>query len=330
MASRLTVIIPCKNERRNIRPCIEAARLVADELLIADSGSTDGTLEIIGQLGGCRLVQREYVHSGDFKNWAIPQAACEWVLIVDADERVTPALAAEIRDLLATPPACDGYWIGRNNYFLGRRIYHSGWGRDRVLRLFRRDEGRYVGDTDHAEVAVRSGRTGRLQSRLEHYTYWTYDQYFQKFHRYTTWQAGVWYRAGRRPSLSRLILSGPLRFLRAYVLQLGFLDGLPGFQLSVLQGFYSFMKQARLWEQWYAVAQPDPEAEAGGPGRVWPASRPAPATDTDVLLRVVPIPQPWCEAKAGVVLGVLAEPWDTDARARLTAAPPGHHLRRAA
>jgi len=270
MPPQLTVIIPCKNERRNIRPCIESARQVADEVLIADSGSTDGTLEIVDQIGGCRRIEREYVHSGDFKNWAIPQASCAWVLILDADERITPALAAEIRNLLAEPPACDGYWVRRDNYFLGHRIYHSGWGRDLVLRLFRRDEGRYVGDTDHAEVAVHSGRTGQLQARLEHYTYWTYDQYFHKFHRYTTWQAGVWHRAGRRPSLFRLLSTGPLRFLRAYVLQLGFLDGVAGFQLSMLQGFYSFMKQARLWEKYYAVPQPDPEAEAGVDLRVLP------------------------------------------------------------
>ncbi len=266
MPSRLTVIIPCKNERRNIRPCIESAWQVADEVLVADSGSTDGTLEIVAEIGRCRLIEREYVHSGDFKNWAIPQASCDWVLILDADERVTPGLAAEIRSLLAAPPACDGYWVRRSNYFLGHRIYHSGWGRDFVLRFFRRDEGRYVGDTDHAEVAVRSGRTGRLREPLEHFTYWTYDHYFQKFHRYTTWQAGVWHRAGRRPNLVRLLTTGPLRFLRAYVLQLGFLDGMAGFQLSMLQGFYSFMKQARLWEKHCALPQPDPEAEADTPG----------------------------------------------------------------
>ena len=87
MANSLSIIIPCKNERRNIRPCIESARLVADEVLIADSGSTDGTLDIVREIGGCRIIEREYIHSGDFKNWAIPQAQHSWVMILDADER---------------------------------------------------------------------------------------------------------------------------------------------------------------------------------------------------------------------------------------------------
>src|SRR6476469_2853653 len=96
MSSQLTVIIPCKNERENIRACVAGARLIADEILLADSGSTDGTLEIARELG-CRIIEREYGTSGDFKNWAIPQATHEWVFILDADERITRELAEEIR-----------------------------------------------------------------------------------------------------------------------------------------------------------------------------------------------------------------------------------------
>ncbi|MFO0869600.1 MAG: glycosyltransferase family 2 protein [Pirellulales bacterium] len=269
---KLTVIIPCKDERRNIRPCIESVRQLADEILVADSGSTDGTLDIVRQLGGCRIIEREYVHSGDFKNWAIPQARHEWVLILDADERVTPELAAEIQGHLRTGPALDGYEVRRNNYFLGHPIRHSGWGRDYVTRFFHRDRGRYVGNTDHAEVALSSGRLGRLTQPLLHYTYWSYDQYFRKFDRYTKLQAQVWYEQGRRPSVLRLLGTAPLRFFRSYVLQLGFLDGLAGIQLSLLHGFYSFMKQARLWELHYGQPQPDPEAAvAADPS---PAARP--------------------------------------------------------
>lgn len=260
----LTVIIPCKNEQRNIRACLASVRPIADEILVADSGSTDGTLEIVRGSPDCRLIEREYVFSGDFKNWAIPQAGHEWVLIVDADERVTPGLAAEIRQVLLSGGSLDGYWVYRNNYFLGHRIRHCGWQNDSVLRLFRRDEGRYVGDTDHAEVRVRSGRVGRLRHRLEHFTCWTYDQYFAKLNRYAAWQAHIWRQGGRRPTLSGLLLRGPWRFLRSYVIELGFLDGLGGLQLCVLMGIYSYMKQARLWEQWYAVPQPDPGEEPCG------------------------------------------------------------------
>jgi len=251
MDGKLTVVIPCKNERLNIRPCLQSVRGLADEILVADSGSTDGTLDILRELGDHRLIEREYIHSGDFKNWAIPQAAHEWVLILDADERVSPALAAEIQALIRARPACDGYWLYRYNFFMGHLIHGSGWGRDKLLRLFRRDLGRYVGETDHAEVSVSTGRVGVLKEKLHHYTYWSYKQYFGKFQRYTSWQAKVWREEQRQPSFLRLLTTGPLRFLRSYLVEGGFRDGLPGLQVCMLHGFYSFMKQARLWELYH-------------------------------------------------------------------------------
>lgn len=259
---RLTVIIPCKDERRNIRPCIESLRTLADEIIVADSGSTDGTLDIVRDIGGCRIIEREYVHSGDFKNWAIPQATHEWVLIVDADERVTPGLAEEIRSQLKAGSGADadGYWIYRENYFMGHRIRFSGWNNDRCLRLFRRDLSRYVGDNDHAEVQVSTDRVERLGHRLQHFTYWNYDQYFHKFNRYTGWQAQVWHKAGRQPSYLRLLLTVPIRFLWLYFVRLGILDGMPGLQVCALTAFTSFMKRARLWQLNAGIPQPDPEA----------------------------------------------------------------------
>ena len=110
---KVTVIIPCKNERLNIRPCIESARLLADEIIVADSGSTDETLAIVRQMGGCKIIQREYLHYGDFNNWAIPQAKHEWVFILDADERITAELAQEVREALNGESVCDLYWVWR-------------------------------------------------------------------------------------------------------------------------------------------------------------------------------------------------------------------------
>src|SRR3954468_16424518 len=124
---KLTVLIPCKDEIQHIRACIESVRPIADEILIADSGSTDGTLEVVRSLGGCRIIEREYVNSADFKNWAIPQARHSWVLVVDADERVKPELAAEIKSLLASEPPVDGYYLRRETYFLGHPIRHGSW-----------------------------------------------------------------------------------------------------------------------------------------------------------------------------------------------------------
>jgi len=267
MKEKLTVIIPCKNERNNIGACIDSARRVADEVLVADSGSTDGTLEIVRQLGGCRVIQREYVNSGNFKNWAIPQAGHPWVLIVDADERFTQPLADEINFLLAVGPAHQGYYLYRTNYFLGRRVRFSGWRGDKVLRLFRRDLGRYAGESDHAQLELASGNAGYLKHPLQHFTYWTLDQYFLKFHRYTVQSAQNKHAAGRRASYGRMLLAPPLRFLHCYVVRLGFLDGMTGLQVCALAAMATFVKQARLWELDHALPQADGVVERAAADR---------------------------------------------------------------
>jgi glycosyltransferase involved in cell wall biosynthesis len=262
MPARLTVLIPCKNERTNIGPCLDSVAALADELLVADSGSTDGTLEYVRARGDCRIIEREYRYSGDFKNWAIPQAAHEWVLILDADERVTAELAAELRAVLDHGAEYDGYWIGRSNHLMGRRVRYTDWARDRLVRFFRRDFGRYVGPSDHGDVRVTTGRLGSLNAPLDHYTLWSWSQYLVKFDRYTRVQAEQWYAAGRKASWQRLLLQPPLRFLRDFVLHRGFIDGAVGIQIAWMSAFYSFMKQARLWELHHGLKQSDVESEA--------------------------------------------------------------------
>jgi glycosyltransferase involved in cell wall biosynthesis len=265
MAAKLTALIPCKDERRNIRPCIEAVRPIADEILIADSGSTDGTLDIVRDIGGCRIIEREYINSANFKNWAIPQASHEWILLVDADERVTPALAAEVRDVLRSQPRDkDGYWIGRINHYLGYRIDHCGWDRDDVIRLFRRDKSRYHPRWVHAEVDLPAHRVGKLKHSLLHYTTWDSDQYLYKLNRYAAWGALNLRDESRRPSVLAMITRAPLRFLQLYFLRLGFLDGIAGFQVCMHTAYYAFLKQAKLWELHHALPQPNPETERSG------------------------------------------------------------------
>lgn len=263
MANRLTVLIPCKNERKNIRPCIDSVRGIADEVLIADSGSSDGTLDIVRSMGGCRIIEREYVHSADFKNWAIPQAGHEWVLIIDADERVTPELGREIRTVLADPsPAKEAYWMGRDNHYLGYPIHRSGWAGDGVIRLFRRDTCRYRNRWVHAEIDIAPKSIGRLQGRLLHYTTWDSDAYCEKMTRYATWGARNYRDQGRQPSVVAMLLAAPIRFIQLYLLRGGFRDGVPGLQVCMHAAFYSYLKQAKLWEMHHAQEQPDPEAEA--------------------------------------------------------------------
>jgi (heptosyl)LPS beta-1,4-glucosyltransferase len=252
MSQPLSVIIPCKNERAHLAACIASVRGLATEIVVADSGSTDGSLEIARVLG-CRVVERDYRTYGDFMNWAIPQATHPWVLVLDSDERITPPLAAEIRVVLDQPRQ-DGYRILRRNHFLGHAVRFGPWHSDRCLRLFRRDLGRYEGPSDHGAVQIATGRVGELSAPMDHYTISSWEQWIHKLDRYSRVQAAEWHAAGRRPSYWRLLLTPPLRFFRDYVVRLGFLDGAIGLQISWSAAFYSFMKQARLWELHHAHA----------------------------------------------------------------------------
>lgn len=260
MKQPLTVIVPCKNEQLNIRACIESFFHIADEILIADSGSTDQTMNIAREFDKVRLIERDYITSGDFKNWAIPQASNEWVLIVDADERVKPALATEIVMELSRGPAYDGYWISRENHFMGHPLRYGDARGDGVLRLFHRDRGRYEGPSDHGEIRVSTGKVGKLSEKLAHFSMWNYDQLYDKNSRYTSLQAQQWCEKGRDTSYFNLLVRPMWRFFREFILQRSILDGKAGIQTAWVAAFYSFDKQARLWAMNHGKQQQDPDA----------------------------------------------------------------------
>ncbi|MBN1909875.1 MAG: glycosyltransferase family 2 protein [Pirellulales bacterium] len=257
---KLTVLIPCKNERKNIKACIESVRPLADEILVADSGSTDGTLDLVRGRGDCRIIEREYVHSADFKNWAIPQASYSWVLIVDADERVTEELVREIRKLLQNPSErLDAYRCGFQDVFMGYPLKHVRWDTPSI-RLIRRDACRYQDQQVHADIDLDRRRVGRLKAKILHYGIWDYEQVVAKYNRYTSWGARRLRDRGRRATFRSLLLRPMFRFFYLYVLRRGFLDGLPGLQVCILMCFFNtFLKQAKLWQMESAQPQPDPE-----------------------------------------------------------------------
>ncbi|MCX7804052.1 MAG: glycosyltransferase family 2 protein [Planctomycetota bacterium] len=245
---KLTVLIPTFNEEANLPDCLASLRGLGDEVLVVDSFSTDRTVQIARE-AGARVIQHEYINSAAQKNWAIPQASSEWVLIVDADERMTPGLAAEIRGVLSSPdpPPFAGYFIRRRTMFLGREIRHGGWESNDVLRLFLRDYGRYEEREVHADVRVGGRPVGRLKEPLLHITCVDLNRYFQKFNRYTTQAAERWWREGRRAGWWNFVFHPMWHFFRMYIIRLGFLDGMPGFLLASFSAFTRFVRYAKLW-----------------------------------------------------------------------------------
>jgi glycosyltransferase involved in cell wall biosynthesis len=241
----LTALVPAFNEEETLGDCLKSVAF-ADEILVVDSFSTDRTVAI-ATAHGARVIQREYGYSASQKNWAIPQATHEWVLLVDADERVTPALRDEILATLAAGPVADGYWVRRDNYFLGRHIRHCGWGSDTVVRLFRRDRSRYQDRQVHAEIDL-PGPLPTLRHPLEHHTFRSFAQYWRKLDRYSDWGARQMHQEGRRTGAAGILFRPVGRFVRMYLLERGFLEGTHGVALSLLGAFTVYLKYVRLWE----------------------------------------------------------------------------------
>ncbi|MEY2430157.1 MAG: hypothetical protein QOJ40_3042 [Verrucomicrobiota bacterium] len=240
----LTALITCGNEEAMIGDCL-ASVTFADEILVVDSFSTDGTLAIARRLA-TRILQHEYVNPAAQKNWAIPQAAHEWVLILDSDERATPELAAEIAEILKQP-GHDGYWIRRRNFFWGKEIRHGAWRSDKVLRLFRRDRGRYQDKQVHEEIELASP-AGWCRERLLHFSYRSLDDYLRKVSRYSAWGADDARRRGVRGSAGKILIHSLAHFFKSYVIKQGFRDGPEGLIIAFMEGYSGFFKYAKLYE----------------------------------------------------------------------------------
>ncbi|TYA65968.1 glycosyltransferase family 2 protein [Seonamhaeicola marinus] len=242
---KLTALIPAGNEIHNIEEVIKSVDF-ADEVLVVDSFSEDGTYEKAKEFA-TKVLRREYQYSASQKNWAIPQAKYEWILLVDADERVTPELRAEIEKILSAPPAdIMAYWIGRNNHFMGERVNYSGWRNDKVIRLFKRDFCRYEDKHVHAEIIVQ-GNIGKLKEKLYHNTYITFDQYISKMNRYAWWQAKDYHSKTGRLTPYHFVIKPFWGFFKHYVIQSGFRDGIVGFTIGYIQAYVIFMRYVKLW-----------------------------------------------------------------------------------
>ena len=218
----------------------------ADEMVVVDCGSRDDTVDI-ATARGARVVHQAWLGYGPQKRFAVDQAAHDWVLCIDADERVGTELRTAIeRELVA--PRCAAYRCPRANRFLGRRLRHGEGYPDLSLRLFDRRRARWSDDLVHETVVVESGDIGRLNGDLHHESAETLASYLDKQNRYTSLQAAALFAAGKRASLFKLLGSPLVRFLRFYFLRLGFLDGRAGLVHILIGCWNTFMKNAKLLE----------------------------------------------------------------------------------
>lgn len=241
---KLSAIIITKNAASTIRRCIESVDW-ADEVVVIDSGSSDGTQDICRELGARVSVTTDWPGFGPQKNRALDASGGQWLFNIDADEWVTP----ELRDEIMATIACDGtahaYAIPRRSSFCGRYMKHSGWWPDYVVRLFRRDAARFSDDQAHERLLV-DGQTGKLTKPLMHEAITTMDQMLGKMNLYSTASARMLHARGRKASLLTAVLHGGWAFFRTYVLRLGFLDGREGFILAVANAEGSYYRYIKL------------------------------------------------------------------------------------
>ncbi|WP_268122085.1 glycosyltransferase family 2 protein [Roseivirga pacifica] len=241
----ITAIIPCYNEEANIARAIESV-LWADEILVIDSFSTDRTVEIIESYPKVTLLQHEYVNSASQKNWAIPQAKHDWVFLLDADEQATEGLISEVKELIKKPVREVAFWIKRSSYFMGKRVRFSGWQRDKVIRLFLRDNCRYEDNNVHAEI-IADGAVGMAKNRILHFTYKGIDKSVERIRWYSTWKAYDKVEKGSSGNFWLLVILKPFwRFFNQFILQLGFLDGKVGFHIAALSAYDVYIRGLKI------------------------------------------------------------------------------------
>jgi len=243
---KISALITTGNEEHNVAACIESL-LWCDEVVVVDSYSADRTTEIIRSYPGVRLLQRTYYGAAAAKNWGMDRTSHEWIFILDADERCTPELRAEIEALLAAGPRHDAYTIRRRVFFMDRVIRFSGWRNDRVVRLFKRGAMRLENKRVHPKAITR-GPAPMLRNPMLHYMIESFEQYLPRIVTYGFWGAAQGWRKGRHPGVLDVFGRPVWRFLRMYVLQLGFLDGMVGLAFCMLQSFGAYLKYAILWE----------------------------------------------------------------------------------
>jgi glycosyltransferase involved in cell wall biosynthesis len=254
----ISVIVVAKNEAHDIPDCIASVRGWCREVIVFDSGSTDGTPDLCRSLGA-RVFETDWPGDGPQKNRALAQAQGEWVLCLDADERIGPELRDELlRTLPGTAHAA--FSSPRLSSFCGRDMRHGDWWPDRIVRVFRRGKARFTDVRTHTHPVV-EGTTGALSHPILHRAIPELGESLDKMNLYSTEGAKTLFERGKRASFGRALLSGAWAFVRMYVMKLGFLDGRHGFMLAVLSAEGTYYRYLKLW-----LMREEAPPAAPGPG----------------------------------------------------------------
>jgi len=255
---KLTAAIITFNEEKNICRCLESVRWMG-ELIVVDSFSADRTVELARQYTD-KVVQRPWPGHVQQKQFALEQAAGDWILSLDADEELSPEAAQEIQAVLASAPAdVNGFSFPRQSFYLGRWIRHGGWYPDRKVRLVRRGHARWGGEDPHDKL-VADGQTRDLHGKINHYVYSDIAHQLRTVDSFSRITAQQWHEQGRSAGAGAMVLKTIAKFFETYVWKLGMLDGMPGFIISVISAYYVFLKYAKLWELQKGLDQ-DPKAQ---------------------------------------------------------------------
>jgi glycosyltransferase involved in cell wall biosynthesis len=242
----LSVILITRNEEANLADCLASLEGIAQQIVVVDTKSTDQTLEVAKNHGALLSQPPDWPGFGPQKNRALELATGEWVLSLDADERLTPALRSEILTAIHHPAHVNCFAIPRLSWYCGRFIRHSGWNPDYVDRLFKRGTARFSDDLVH-ERLIPEGSVAKLENPMLHYSFMNYSQVLQKIDRYSTASAEQAFARGKTSSPAKAVLHGAWSFLRTYVLRAGFLDGAQGFALAISNGQGTYYRYMKLW-----------------------------------------------------------------------------------
>lgn len=246
LSQKISAVVIAYNDAPNIRRCLESVQW-ADELIVLDSHSTDGTTEICLEYTPL-VFQETFSGFGRLRNIAVSKATHDWILSVDTDEWATEAVKQEIHQLLEIGPSAQAYFVPRRNYFLGRRIRHCGWYPDyRQPQFFHKGYMRYREDLVHESFELK-GTVGYFKAEIDQIPFRNIDHFLRKMDRYSALRAEAMFEEGRIFRAHQLLSHPLFTFLKMYVGRLGFLDAKPGLILSILYAYYTFVKYAKLWE----------------------------------------------------------------------------------